>query len=73
MPEKKFTVDVQQWLRKENGKSVKIEITDLKIDKTKEGGQVPQIDHDDVAKKMAGYQASPPPGLLRVTVWGIVV
>ena len=48
---------------------MKIKITDLKIDKTKERGQIPQIDHDDVAKKVAGYQALPPPGPLRVTAW----
>ena len=35
IPEMKLTVDVQQWLRKENGKAVKVKTTDLKIDKTK--------------------------------------
>ena len=40
MPEMKLTVDVQQWLPKENGKAVKVKITDLKIDKTKERGQI---------------------------------
>ena len=69
IPETKVTVDVQQWLRKENGKAVKVKITDLKIDKPKEQGQIPQIDRDDVAKKVAGYQALPPPGPLRVTAW----
>ena len=67
--EMKLTVDVQQWLRKENGEAVKVKITDLKIDKTKERGQIRQIDRDDVAKKVAGYQALPPPGPLRVTAW----
>ena len=38
IPVMKFTVDVQQWLRKENDKAVKVKITDLKIDKTKERG-----------------------------------
>ena len=65
----KLTIDVQQWLRKENGKAVKVKITDLKIDKTKGRGQIRQIDHDDVAKKVLGYQALPPPGPLHVTVW----
>ena len=55
IPEMKLTVDVQQWLRKENGKAVKVKIADLKIDKTKERGQIRQIDHDNVAKKVAGY------------------
>ena len=66
IPERKLTVDVQQWLRKENGKAVKVRITDLKIDGTKERGQIRQIDHDDVAKKVVGYHALPPHGLLRV-------
>ena len=39
-PEMKLTVDVQQRLWKENGKVVKVKITDLKIDKTKERGQI---------------------------------
>ena len=65
----KLTVDVQQWLRKENGKAVKIKITDLQIDKTKEHGQIRSINSDDVAKKVTGYQALPPPGPLRVTAW----
>ena len=69
IPKIKLTVDVQQWLWKENGKAVKVKITDWKIDKTKERGQIQQIDHDDVAKKVAGYQALPPPGLMRVTAW----
>ena len=69
IPEMKLTVDVQQRLRKENGKAVKVKINDLKIDKTKEHGQIRQIDHDDVAKQVAGYQALPPPGPLRVTAW----
>ena len=65
----KLTVDVQQWLRKEDGKAVKVKITALKIDKTKERGQIRQIDHDVIAKKVVGYQALPPPGRLRVTAW----
>ena len=40
IPEMKLTIDVQQWLRKENGKAVKVKITDLQIDKTKERGQI---------------------------------
>ena len=31
IPEMKLTVDVQQWLRQENGKAVKVKITDLKL------------------------------------------
>ena len=69
IPEMKLTVHVQQWLRKENGKAAKVKITDLKIDKTKEWGQIRQIDRDDVPKKVAGYQALPPRGPLRVTAW----
>ena len=65
----KLAVDVQQWLRKENGKAVKVKITDLSIDRTKERGQIRQIDHNDVAKKAVGYQALPPPGSLGVTAW----
>ena len=38
IPEMKLTVDIQQWLRKENGKAVKVKIADVKIDKTKERG-----------------------------------
>ena len=56
IPEMKLTVDFQQWLRKENGKA------DLKMDETKEQGQIRQINHDDVAKKVVGNQALPPPG-----------
>ena len=67
--EMKLTVDVQQWLRKENGKAVKVNITDLQIDKTKERRQIRSINYDDVAKKATGYQALPPPGPLRVTAW----
>ena len=67
--EMKLTVDVQQWLRKENGKAVKVKITELKIDKTKGRGQIRQIDHKDVAKKVVGYQALPPPRQLRETAW----
>ena len=48
---------------------MKVKITDLNIDKTKERGQIRQIDHDDAAKKVVGYQALPPPGPLRVTAW----
>ena len=40
IPEMKPTVDVQQWLPNENGKAVKVKITDLRIDKTKERGQI---------------------------------
>ena len=40
IPEMKLTVDVQQWLRQENGKAVKVKIADLRIDKTKERGQI---------------------------------
>ena len=47
----KISVDVQRWLRNENGEAVEVEITDLKIDKTKERGQIRQIDHGDIAKK----------------------
>ena len=69
IPEMKLTVDVQQWLRQEIGKAVKVKITDLKIDKTKERGQIRSVNYDDVARKVTGYQALPPPGLLRVTAW----
>ena len=69
IPEMKLTVDVQQWLRQENGKAVKVKIADLKIDKTKERGQIRSINYDDVARKLTGYQALPPPGPLRVTAW----
>ena len=69
IPEMKLTVDVQQWLRKKNGKAVKVKITDLQIDKTKERGQIRSINYDDIAKKVKGYQALPPPGPLRVTAW----
>ena len=44
-------------------------ITDLKIDKTKERGQTQQIDRDNVAKKVVGYQALPPPGPFCLTTW----
>ena len=40
IPVMKLTVDIQQCLRKENGKAVTIPLTDLKIDKTKERGQI---------------------------------
>ena len=55
IPEMKLTVDVQQWLRQENGKAVKVKITDLKIDKTKERGQNRSINYDNVARKVMGY------------------
>ena len=29
IPEIKLTLDIQQWLRKENGKAVKVKITDF--------------------------------------------
>ena len=45
IPEMKLTVDVQQWLRKENGKALKVKITDLQIDKTKERGQIQSINY----------------------------
>ena len=69
IPEMKLTVVVQQWLLKENGTAVKVTITDLKIDNTEKRGQIRQINHDDVAKKVVGYQALRPPGPLRVTAW----
>ena len=69
VPEMKLTVDVQQWLRQENGKAVKVKITDLKIDKTKERGQIRSIHYDNVARKVTGYQALHPPGPLRVAAW----
>ena len=63
----KFTVDIRQWLPKGNGKAVKIKVTDLKMDQTMERGQIRAINDDNVAKKVAGYPALPPPGRLRVT------
>ena len=69
IPEMKLTVDVQQWLRQENGKAVKVNIADLRVDKTKERGQIPSINYDDVARNVTGYQALPPAGPLRVTAW----
>ena len=69
IPEMKLTVDVQQWLRKENGKVVKVRITYLQIDKTKERGEIRSINYDDVAKKVTGYQPLPLPEPLRVTAW----
>ena len=69
IPEMKLTVDVQQWLRQENGKAVKVNITDLKIDKTKEPGQIGSINYDNVPRKVTGYQALPPPEPSRVTAW----
>ena len=69
IPEMKLAVDVQQWLRKVNGKAVKVKITDLQIDKTKERGQIRSINYDDVSKNVTGYQALPRPGLLCVTAW----
>ena len=62
-------VDVQQWLRQDNGKAVKVKIADLRIDKTKERGQIRSINYDYVARKVKGYQALPPAGPLRVTAW----
>ena len=67
IPEMKLTVNIQQCLRKEIGKAMRVKITDLKIDNTKERGQMRQINHDDVAKESVGYQALPPPGPLLVT------
>ena len=69
IPKMKLTVDVQQLLQKENGKAVKVKITDLKIDKTKERGQIRQIEQDNGAKKGVGYQALQPPAPLRVMAW----
>ena len=69
IPEMKLTVDVQQWLGQESGKAVKVKITDLKIDKTKERRQIRSINYDHVARKVMGYQALPPPCPLRVTAW----
>ena len=69
IPEMKLTVNVQQSLRQENGKAVKIKIADLKIDKTKERGQIRSLNYDDVARKVTGYQELPPPGPLSVTAW----
>ena len=48
---------------------MKVKIADLKIDDTKERGQILSINYDDVARKVTGYQALPPPGPLRVTAW----
>ena len=67
IPEMKLTVNVQQCLRQENGKAVKVKIADLRIDKTKERGQIRSINYDDVARKVTGYQALPPAGPSRVT------
>ena len=67
IPEMELIVDIQRWLRKENEKSVNMKLTDLKIDNTKQRGQIRSLNYDDVAKKVAGYQALPPPGVLRVT------
>ena len=69
IPEMKLRVDVQQWLWKENGKAVKVKSSHLKIHKTKERRQILQIDHDDVARKVVGYQPLPPAGPLHVTAW----
>ena len=44
-------------------------MTDLRIDKTKQRGQIRSIKHDNVVEKMAGYLALSPPGQLRVTAW----
>ena len=60
IPEMKLTLDIQQWLRKEIGKAVKIKIIDLKNDRTKERRQIRAINHNDNVKKVAGYQALPP-------------
>ena len=48
---------------------MKVKIADLRVDKTKERGQIRSINYDDVARKVTGYQALPPAGLLRVTAW----
>ena len=42
----KLTVDVQQWLQQENGKATKVKIAHLRIDKTKERGQIRSINYD---------------------------
>ena len=65
----KLTVDVQQWLRQENGKAVKVKIADLRIDKTNARRQIRSINYDGVARKVTGYQALPPAGPLRVMAW----
>ena len=59
IPEMKLTVNVQQWLRQENGKAMKVKIADFRIDKTKERGKIRSINYDDVARKVTGYQALP--------------
>ena len=41
--EMKLTVDVQQWLRKENTKVKKMKLIDLKIYKAKQRGQIRSI------------------------------
>ena len=56
IPEMKLTVDVQQWLRQENGKAVKVKIADLRVDKTKERGQIRSINYDDVARCKVSVQ-----------------
>ena len=58
----KLTVDIAKWLRKQNGKAVKMKLTDLKMGTSKERRQIRCINYDNVAKKVVGYQGSPPPG-----------
>ena len=69
IPEMKLTVDIQQWLRKANGKAVKMKLTDLKIDKGKAPGRIRSINYDNVARKMPGYQVLPQPGPFCATAW----
>ena len=66
IPEKKLAACMQQWFQKEDGKAVKMKLTGLNVDKTKERGKIRSI---NVVKKVAGYQALPPPGPLGVTAW----
>ena len=66
---RQFQLDVRlgNRLRQEDGKAVKVRIADLKIDKTKERGQIRSINYDNVARKVTGNQGLPPSGPLRVT------
>ena len=48
---------------------MKVQIADLRIDQTKERGQIRSINYDDVPRKVTGYQALPPAGPLRVMAW----
>ena len=66
-----LTIDIQQLLRKVNGKRVKIKLTDLKTNKTKERGQIRAINQNDIVKAVPDYQALPPPEPLRLTAWEV--